>query len=90
MSDVSTCGAVISACGKGEMALKALQLFEQILLQGLQPDVFAYSTAISACGKGRMAIKSMLLLKELRQQGLQPDVITCNAASVHAERLGWQ
>ena len=51
-----------------------------MLQQGLQPDVFAYSTVISACGKGRMAIKALLLLGELRQLGVQPVVITCNAA----------
>ena len=46
--------AVLSACGKGWMPERALQLLGQVQRQGLQPNAFTYSAVISACGKDWM------------------------------------
>ena len=53
--DVFTYNAGFSACGKGRMAKRAFQVFDQMQQNGLQPDVITNNAVISACGKGRMA-----------------------------------
>ena len=46
---VITYSAFISACEKGTLSQRALQLFETMLHQGLLPDVIIYNVLISAC-----------------------------------------
>ena len=43
-SIVITYAAAIWARGKGWMAVRALQLCEELLLKGIQPDVFIHSS----------------------------------------------
>ena len=52
---VFTYNAGIIACGKGRLAKRAFQVFDQMQQNGLQPDVITNNAVISACGKGRMA-----------------------------------
>ena len=54
---------VIVAGGKGWRAESALQLFEEVLLQGLQPQVTSYAAATSACRKGRITERALQLLR---------------------------
>ena len=53
-----TCRAVISASRGGQEAERALQVFEEMVLQGFQPNVIAYTVMISACGKGWKAARA--------------------------------
>ena len=46
LADACTYTAEISACGISWMALKAMQLFEALSLQGLQPVTITYTTVI--------------------------------------------
>ena len=49
--NVVTYNALISACTKGRITERALQLFFFVLqLLGLQPNVITYNTFICACG----------------------------------------
>ena len=50
--DVITYTAVISACGKGGKAEKALEIFNKMLDAGITPNVITYNAVISACEKG--------------------------------------
>ena len=52
---VFTYNAGIIACGKGRLAKRAFQVFDQMQQNGFQPDVITNNAVISACGKGRMA-----------------------------------
>ena len=41
-----TYAAVVRACGKGWMAVWALQVFEQVRLQALQPELVTYTAEV--------------------------------------------
>ena len=49
---VFTYNAGIIACGKGRLAKRDFQVFDQMQPDGLQPDVITNNAVISACGKG--------------------------------------
>ena len=46
-----TYSVVISACGKCGMPERALQLFDELQQQGLEPNVITYTAVISANGR---------------------------------------
>ena len=52
MPDVVSYSATISACGKGEQWVGALELLQEMPRRALQPDVISCDAAISACEKG--------------------------------------
>ena len=52
LPDVITNNALISACEKGTLPQRALQLTETMWDQGLLPDVITYNALTSACEKG--------------------------------------
>ena len=60
---VITYSAAISACEKGTLPQRALQLFEPMLHQGLLPDVIIYNAWISACEKGHATEESLAALR---------------------------
>ena len=62
--------AVIVACGRCRRAERALQFFEEVLMQGLQPQVTSCTAATSACRKGRIAERALQIFEEMRRQGL--------------------
>ena len=58
-----------------------MQLFDDMQLQGLQPNVITYSAVVSACGKCRMPLRALQLFDEMQQQGFEPNLITYIAVS---------
>ena len=76
--DLITYSTVISACGNGGDAERALQLFVEMQQKGLQPDVITYTAVISACGKGLLA-KSALQVLEDAAEGFRPNLTTYTA-----------
>jgi pentatricopeptide repeat protein len=61
---VITYNAFISACAKGDNAVKALQPWVEMLRKGLEPDVITYIAPICACAKGDYAEKTWQLAEE--------------------------
>ena len=59
--------------GKCKMPERALQLFDEMQQQGLEPNVITYTAVIST---GELTLQ---LFDEMRQQGLQPNVVTFSA-----------
>ena len=55
-SVITTCSAAITVCGKSVSWRRALELFEEMVSQGLAPDVIVYSAAIGAPGLGPRAL----------------------------------
>lgn len=46
-----TYNALISACEKGKLPERALEIFKATQLQGVLPDIITFNALISACGK---------------------------------------
>ena len=46
------------------MSVRALQVFEQMVLQGFQPEMIPYTLVISSCGKGWKAKRTCRPLKK--------------------------
>jgi len=91
LPNVLTYSALISACEKGALPQRALELLETMRHQGLLPNVITYSALISACEKGALPQRALELFETMLHQGILPDVITynaliqCFAATVHIE-----
>ena len=66
-----TDNVVINACGRPGMATKPLQLFEEMLPHGLQPDLDTRTTVTRACEELGMPRKALQLLEEIQQQGVR-------------------
>ena len=66
------------------MPVRALQLFDKMQQQGLEPNLITYSVVSSACRKCRMPNRALQPFDEMLQQGLEPNVITFNFSSAHA------
>ena len=54
-----TCSDVISACEKGALSQRPLELYQTMLHQGLLLNVFTYNALISACKKGESTAESL-------------------------------
>ena len=64
LPDVITYNALISACEKGTLSERALQLLETMLHQGLLPDVITYNALISACEKGTLPQRALEIFRQ--------------------------
>ena len=64
--------ALTSACEKGALPQRALQLSETMLQQGLLPNGITYSALISACEKGAVPQRALELFETMLHQGLLP------------------
>ena len=63
--------AVMSVSRKGWTVESALQISEEMILQGFHPDEITYTVAISACEKGWMAQRTLQRFEAMQLQGLQ-------------------
>ena len=81
-----TYSALISACEKGTLPQRALQLFEAMLYQGLLPNVITYSALITACGNGALPQRALQLFEVMLRPGFLPNVVTHSVFSVPARR----
>ena len=61
LPDVIIYNAWTSACRKGTLPQRALQLRESMLRQGLLPDAIIYNAWISACKKGTLFQRALQL-----------------------------
>ena len=61
LPDVITYNALISACEKGALPQRALQLLEAMLHQGLLPDGITYIALVSAYEKGALQQRALKL-----------------------------
>ena len=86
-SGLITCRAAISACRKGWMAERALQVYEEMRQQRFQPDLIPRHKS-DQCMGGWMAGNAGQLLEEMRRHGLQIDELTYTA-EVGACGRGW-
>ena len=66
---------------KAWMPERALQRFDKMQQQGLEPNVITYIAVSSACGKCRMPERALQLFDKMQQQGLEPNRITYIAVS---------
>jgi pentatricopeptide repeat domain-containing protein 1 len=71
-----TFSGVISACGKSRMQGRAFDVFADMKLAGVRPDVFTYSAMIAVCASSGSARKALQLLDEMKTAGLEPNVVT--------------
>ena len=62
------------------MPERALQLFDKMQQQGLEPNVITYIAVCSARGKCRMPERTLQLFDGMQQLRLEPNVITYTAA----------
>ena len=73
-----TYNAAISACGKGQQWQQALELFDEMVQKGWEPNMITYSVTISACGKGEQWQRSLGFFDEMVQSGWTPnDHVQC-------------
>ena len=72
---VITYNALISACEKGALPQRALELFGRMLNQGLLPNVITYFALVKDCERGTLAQRAMQLLEAMLHQSLLPNVI---------------
>jgi len=67
--------AAISACEKGLVPNKAVQVFEQMKKEGVMPTVVTYSALISAAEKGQQWKLALSVLEEMKAAGHGANVI---------------
>ena len=68
--------------------MRALQLFNEMLQQGLESNLITYIVVSSACRKCRMPNRALQLFDEILQQGLEPKQITYTAVVKALEKAG--
>jgi len=55
---------------------KPVKLFEEMILNGIQPETSSYNSIIDACGKTYQMNKAFLYLQEMIDHGTEPDQVT--------------
>lgn len=74
------CIALFSACEKGLVPHKALEIFDQMKREGVKPTVVTYSALISAAEKGQQWKLALEVLEEMKAAGHGANVIAYSAA----------
>ncbi len=82
--------AAISACEKGGQWEQAMQLLQQMVKQGITPNVISYNAAISACEKVGQCEHAIKLFGDMEKEGIKRDVITYNVAISACEKGRWE
>ena len=67
---------LFSACEKGHILVKAIELVAEKQEKGVIPDASTYTALISACGKGHKVDEAVELLAGMQSIGLEPNVLT--------------
>ena len=70
---------MIRACEAGTLPLRAGQLLDGMMRQGLLPDGITYTALISAGGKGTPPQRALQRVEAMLHHGLLPDGITYSA-----------
>merc|ERR1712039_876525 len=79
LPNVVTYNALISACEKGALPQRALQLFETMLHQDLLPDVITYNALIQCfAATGHIAAGLVALARAEGSEVLRSDTICYN------------
>lgn len=76
-----------NVCEKGRQRERALQLFETMQQEGLEPNVFTYSALAGVCGNGQHSGRVLQRFETMQQQGFEPDVITYSALICAGEKV---
>mmetsp|Transcript_2897 Transcript_2897/g.7991 ORF Transcript_2897/g.7991 Transcript_2897/m.7991 type:complete len:230 (-) Transcript_2897:364-1053(-) len=85
----STCHALIRACAAADRAAEALDLFESMQEECLEPDMNAYYVAIRCYIKVERLETAVLLYKELAEEGMPSCSTTCGHLSSACRKRGW-
>lgn len=67
--------AAISACEKGLVPNKAVQVFDQMKEDGIMPTVVTFSALISAAEKGQQWKLALQILQQMKEAGHGANVI---------------
>ncbi|EFJ09399.1 hypothetical protein SELMODRAFT_129973 [Selaginella moellendorffii] len=62
--------SMISAFAQNNLSSSALQLFHRMLLEGIQPDVIAYTTVLDACGVVQARAEGKVIHSSITDAGL--------------------
>uniref|UniRef100_A0ACD5TQ13 Uncharacterized protein n=1 Tax=Avena sativa TaxID=4498 RepID=A0ACD5TQ13_AVESA len=98
---VSICNSVLGCLVKNGRSDSTFKLYDEMIREGLSPDLFTYSTLLSGCMKLRQGYtKAMELINELNSRGLQMDSVIygtllaicashnyCDEAEVYFQKL---
>lgn len=83
--------AAISACEKGMVPAKALDVFNRMKREGIVPSVVTYSALISAAEKGGQWKLALDILEDMKRDGHRGNVIAYSAAiSALAKGQQWE
>uniref|UniRef100_A0A0D9V220 PROP1-like PPR domain-containing protein n=1 Tax=Leersia perrieri TaxID=77586 RepID=A0A0D9V220_9ORYZ len=73
---VSVCNSVLGCLVKNGRFDSSFKLYDEMIREGLSPDLFTYSTLLSGCMKLKQGYtKAMELVNELNSRGLQMDSV---------------
>lgn len=73
---VSVCNSVLGCLVKNGRFDSSFKLYDEMIREGLSPDLFTYSTLLSGCVKLKQGYtKAMELIKELNSRGLHMDSV---------------
>ncbi|CAE7500055.1 unnamed protein product, partial [Symbiodinium necroappetens] len=79
-AEVVTYSSVITACERGGQWQRALLLFHQMKVEGVEANVVTYNTAMTACERGSHWPGSLELFDEMEEHKLLPTVVSFGAA----------
>lgn len=86
---------VISACARGGLWKRGIELLQELKETTGEVDVVAYTSAITGCEYAGEWNRSFLLLDKMRKDGVQPNEVTmaavmgsCAVASMNAVKRG--
>jgi pentatricopeptide repeat protein len=85
----STYHALIRACAAADRTAEALDLFESMQEECIEPDMNAYYVAIRCYIKVERLETAVLLYKELAEEGMPSCSTTCGHLSNACRKRGW-
>ena len=81
----------MSSCEKGHQWQQALQLFDEMPMVQISPDVISYTSIIACCERGARWQVAVNLFASLPNVGISPNAITYSAAISCCEKAArWQ
>jgi pentatricopeptide repeat domain-containing protein 1 len=88
LADLFTYTTVISQCGSQQRLNKALELFEEMRLRGIDGNIHTYSALMGVCVKHNESSLAVEMYQEALANGCEPNLVTFNILIDAYNKLG--
>ncbi|KAH6759282.1 Pentatricopeptide repeat superfamily protein [Perilla frutescens var. frutescens] len=74
--DVGACNAFIAGLARHGLVDKALQMFKELMAQGMELNVVSWTSVIACCSQHGKDIEALELFREMQAAGVKPNAVT--------------